>query len=405
MESNFKVLLLMVIAMAAASTALELYKASQCFKSRGIPKVAFNCPPHHMIKIHRAFHGISDRERTPEEAEEQCPAVSEGGAMANCTQCEGDCIDDSMNLVYDWSTCMGNTSCIRTVMQSYMPACPGRDKFSDYLQVEYQCVPRVDVINICQKVEKTLQEGYIFSPNYPHNYPTNQDCMCRIYTDWSSRVRLSMYDLLLETKNGRCRADWLMLRQKEQKHRHCGAIMTGTKNITSDSNTLEIQFHSDENDNRTQNFQYFTRSLKGFWVYFSSVPRGSLKIACRQLTPADQEVREIVSDDEEFEEVVGKDLPTTEMPLDGITKVMSDDEEGEDASDEGDKKGGAKDDKKNGHNGTKKRPGRPQGKKGDKNHVHRDGEKGANRGANSAVVQGAGALASILSLVLATVLH
>ena len=60
---------------------------------------------------------------------------------ANCTRCEGDCIDDSMNLVYDWSTCMGNTTCTRTVMQSYMPSCGESDKFSDYLQVEYQCVP------------------------------------------------------------------------------------------------------------------------------------------------------------------------------------------------------------------------------------------------------------------------
>ena len=66
---------------------------------------------------------------------------SEGQEFANCSFCDGDCIDDSMNLVYDWSTCMGNASCTRTVMQSYMPACVGADKFSDYLQVEYECVP------------------------------------------------------------------------------------------------------------------------------------------------------------------------------------------------------------------------------------------------------------------------
>ena len=53
-----------------------------------------------------------------------------------------------MNLVYDWSTCMGNTSCARTVMQSYMPTCTGVDKFSDYLQVEYECVPSEAYFNI-----------------------------------------------------------------------------------------------------------------------------------------------------------------------------------------------------------------------------------------------------------------
>lgn len=74
--------------------------------------------------------------------------------------------------------------------------------------------PGKDVIDVCSTVERTLNEGYLMSPNYPYNYPVNQDCLCKIYTDWSSRVKLSLYDLLLETKNGRCRADWVMLRQE-----------------------------------------------------------------------------------------------------------------------------------------------------------------------------------------------
>ena len=41
----------------------EIRKASQCFKSRGIPKVSFGCEPNSMIKIVRAFHGISDPDR------------------------------------------------------------------------------------------------------------------------------------------------------------------------------------------------------------------------------------------------------------------------------------------------------------------------------------------------------
>ena len=78
----------------------------------------------------------------------------------------------------------------------------------------------------------------------------------------------SVTDSTVAALTGRCRADWLMLRQKAQKHRHCGAIMTGTKNITSEGNTITLQFHTDENDNTTQNFQYFSRKLKGFWLHF-----------------------------------------------------------------------------------------------------------------------------------------
>ena len=79
---------------------------------------------------------------------------------ANCTRCEGDCIDDSMNLVYDWSTCMGNTTCTRTVMQSYMPSCGEDDKFSDYLQVEYQCVPSKSFYFIFVLNEDSWQSWY-----------------------------------------------------------------------------------------------------------------------------------------------------------------------------------------------------------------------------------------------------
>ena len=126
------------------------------------------------------------------------------------------------------------------------------------------------MIDICSQVEESLSEGYIRSPQYPDHYPTNADCLCSLRADvWTSKIQLSFYDLLLETREGRCRADWLMLRQESQKHRHCGAIMTGTKNITSDSNSIALQFHSDDNDNKTQNFQYFSRKLKGFWLHFS----------------------------------------------------------------------------------------------------------------------------------------
>ena len=141
-------------------------------------------------------------------------------------------------------------------------------------QIEYNvpfCVTGSSVSNICSGVQEWKKEGYIMSPNYPTFYPTNQDCLCKLQAEWGSKIDLIFYDLLLETREGRCRADWLMLRQKTQKQRHCGAIMTGSKSITSTKNTMTLQFHSDKHDNRTQKFQYFTRQLKGFWVYFKGI--------------------------------------------------------------------------------------------------------------------------------------
>jgi len=38
---------------------------------------------------------------------------------------------------------------------------------------------------------------------------------------------------------------------------------------------MEIQFHSDENDNTTQEFRHATRLLKGVWIHFTP---GSLSL-------------------------------------------------------------------------------------------------------------------------------
>src|SRR6218665_1094306 len=53
-----------------------------------------------------------------------------------------------------------------------------------------------------------------------------------------------------------------------ERHRHCGAMIQGTNNVTSASNAVDLQFHSDGVDNQVQNFNYFTRKLKGFWFHF-----------------------------------------------------------------------------------------------------------------------------------------
>jgi len=60
----------------------------------------------------------------------------------------------------------------------------------------------------------TSAGGELTSPSYPGQYPANVDCMCTLSADDpSARLVLSLYDLALQTKFDRCRADWLMLRE------------------------------------------------------------------------------------------------------------------------------------------------------------------------------------------------
>jgi len=61
------------------------------------------------------------------------------------------------------------------------------------------------------------------------------------------------------------------------RHRHCGAILQGTKSVTSHDNVMEIQFHTDDSDVMSQNFRHATRLLKGVWIHFTAGPiRGLL---------------------------------------------------------------------------------------------------------------------------------
>ena len=68
---------------------------------------------------------------------------------------------------------------------------------------------------MCAVSSRSVRSGHLVTPRYPNVYPANVDCMCRLQVDRpAARLRLVFYDLTLETKNGRCQADWVMLRQK-----------------------------------------------------------------------------------------------------------------------------------------------------------------------------------------------
>ena len=72
-----------------------------------------------------------------------------------------------------------------------------------------------DVLDVCRATRRvTSAGGELTSPGYPGSYPPSVDCMCTLSADDpGARLILSLYDLQLQTKHDRCRADWLMLRQ------------------------------------------------------------------------------------------------------------------------------------------------------------------------------------------------
>jgi len=68
---------------------------------------------------------------------------------------------------------------------------------------------------MCEESSRSVQSGHLVSPQYPDVYPPDTNCLCRLEVDRpAARLQLTFYDLALETRNGRCQADWIMLRQK-----------------------------------------------------------------------------------------------------------------------------------------------------------------------------------------------
>ena len=98
------------------------------------PKLTLRCPFGHVIHISRSFHGarrLSDAATTVfgGPAVGLCPSTGIDNVITGsrrCSYCEGDCVDESIGVVYDWSSssCTGRETCSRAVLQSHMPHCP-----------------------------------------------------------------------------------------------------------------------------------------------------------------------------------------------------------------------------------------------------------------------------------------
>ncbi|CAH1799326.1 unnamed protein product [Owenia fusiformis] len=241
-------------------------KVSQCFRTKGNPFITIYCGLNSMVKIHKAIHGMHNENTTV------------------CHPLENDCEEDVLNSIhYDWSHCMGSSHCVSSVGHSWLADC---GNYSSYLEVEYECVPKKEVFDICEKFESTLTgHGYLKSPNYPKHYPIQQDCECYLKTDKKTQLTVTFFDLTLEMKNRNQCTDWLLLQSGDYDGKHkdlnCGQITMEEKKVTTDKNDLVVHLHTDRYANKTQTFEFKTsRKLKGFWLQFEAENNADIKIKC-----------------------------------------------------------------------------------------------------------------------------
>lgn len=215
--------------------------ASTCFRNPD-KVLSIDCGKKHMFKVNKQIYG------RPNGLDED----------SHCGFQEGDCaLSDKSGL-----SCVGQSSCSINLPSGdygrYIRSC---QKHSTYFQVEYECIPESQSVDICSKTRLSAQRGYIHSPRYPYRYPSNQNCELSVVVERSQRIRLYAIDLNIDEgpdKKG-C-SDQLYYHDKLR-----GATVCGRREnkllTTTFSNTLSLEFTSDGQDQE-----------KGFWLYYEAFP-------------------------------------------------------------------------------------------------------------------------------------
>lgn len=200
--------------------------------------IDINCGSGAMVRILKTFYGFSSR--------------------GDCGFTEGDCTLIEQQQSFD---CVGQSTCgvpLKWVEQGgvMLPSCQKR---SNYFQVEYQCVPKSEMHDICQDTRLTAQSGHIVTPLYPQPYYQKLNCNTTIVVGPSQRLRLNIITMELTARGKTDCADWLYFNDKFHSLTLCGL----RSNIWYDmhSNFLHIELQSTS----------ATRS-RGFWLYYEAFP-------------------------------------------------------------------------------------------------------------------------------------
>ncbi|XP_062577105.1 CUB and sushi domain-containing protein 3-like [Saccostrea cucullata] len=212
----------------------EISSASACFSRSN--KIDIQCSPRTMLRIHKVFFGYN----------------SEG----RCSFTPGDCIYTE----HENYPCVGKETCsINLPSGGFGRKIPSCQQESTYFQVDYECIPAYMTRSICNVEDLRDQSGYLASPGYPNNYPSNLDCSARIYVKPNQNIRLFVIDMDLET-NGSVRCmDYLYARDKSRSITLCARRANEPISIMWDELFIQLMSNGIENH-------------KGFWLYYEADP-------------------------------------------------------------------------------------------------------------------------------------
>nr|UCK81591.1 Gal-binding and CUB domains containing protein 3 [Arenicola marina] len=229
----------------AGSLALPQKFGSQCFHVKGVPTLQLRCPRGQLVRVQQAFYGAPPDNTT-------CRYDSG----------EGHCLQ----LTDMTENCMGRYQCTVHVSNPFLMNCR---HYANYMQINYTCVPKMEIHDICAGLALTTTHGYLRTPNYPDaNYNPGQHCACRLKTSDSS-ILLQLLDFHVNhTKGGVCESDFLRITGWGKK---CGYIAPQRLPETLEINKPEVtlEFHSDA-----------AHETRGFWLEFNGSELGKVTLTC-----------------------------------------------------------------------------------------------------------------------------
>ncbi|CAF0759624.1 unnamed protein product [Didymodactylos carnosus] len=233
-----------------------------------------------LLSVVKTFTSNDDRKRMAyreritsylERAEQLKKLIKE--QEGSCVYSTGDCIADAISSI----TCLTDgVTCIVFASKKNLPTC--ENKLSNYLHIEYQCVPIImqdtsKVYDVCQTGDITSDHGIITSPGYPTQFQTTtNECLRAIHVPDNKLIQLWLTDLYIgSSPSQNCQKDHVLVVDSVANHRHCS--MKRFTYPTLCSTTIFIQYYATTT----------STSYRGMRLYFEIIDRPS-NINCPQVT-------------------------------------------------------------------------------------------------------------------------
>ncbi|KAL5004432.1 hypothetical protein ScPMuIL_017888 [Solemya velum] len=189
-----------------------------------------------------------------------------------CVYDPGDCgIRHTKNFYRHYTKCTAQEKC---ELQSAwdIPDCANNSIFMDktnYMQMEYNCVPNAQIIDVCSNGVVSGQAVYLKNPNYPDRALTKSEdgCRCSVEVSCDTKLVVTALDIRLESTAGFCRQS---LKIKELLSRS-GVISCSNNNmfVVEEIYRSSSHFVTLELDNQLQGTDGY------FWIEIAGASEGS----------------------------------------------------------------------------------------------------------------------------------